>query len=254
MRFEFKEGVMLALLPVIAFYMAWMYEIGYADELGISRELIDVDLKMMLPALMFVFLAFVPLCLYGYLLFNLGTNRRREVRWWAIKLLMPAPLLIGVYTTGFSKIATYIAVGFTVGLMFISLLSVAFKAIKVGWSSAMAAAADAEGIRDIDGSRPSSRPAKFWDKLVAVSVMCFVVLVFSSMTVGVGKAAARFKTSYSSFEMDGKEYVILAGYGDRFVLGGVKDGQFNKVTAVIPKNSEKLINVKRSSYERFMPQ
>lgn len=57
------------------------------------------------------------------------------------------------------------------------------------------------------------------------------------------------KTAFPTFVMDGKSYVVLAGYGDRFVLGGIVNGQFDENTLVIPKNSEKIINLKAVYYE-----
>lgn len=253
MRFEFKEGVLLALLPVVAFYAAWMYEMGYADVFGISRELIDVDLKMMIPALLAVSASFVPFCLYGYLLFCLGTNRRKEVRWWALKLLMPLPLIPLVYMSGFTKSSFYPAAALASGVFVVSLVSVSLRARKIGWRQAILAAAEAEGIKEFGESHQQVRHPKIWDKLIAIAVILFLIMIFSVMIGGVGKAVARLRTGYSSFEADGKSYVILAGYGDRFVLGGVKDGKFDKTTYVIPKNSEKLVDVKFTRYLDFIP-
>lgn len=59
------------------------------------------------------------------------------------------------------------------------------------------------------------------------------------------------KTAFPTFVMDGKSYVVLAGYGDKFVLGGVADGNFDGNTLVIPKNSEKIINLKAVYYENL---
>jgi hypothetical protein len=60
MSLIFREGVILALAPVAAFWAALMFENGYADVFGISHELIDIDLRTMLVSIFLVAAAFVP--------------------------------------------------------------------------------------------------------------------------------------------------------------------------------------------------
>lgn len=251
MSILFREGVMLAVAPVIAFGVALMFETGYADAFGISHELIDVDLRGMIVSAIVVLAAFIPFISSSYFLFHLATRRERETRWWAIQLLMVIPMMICIYVSGFTSYLAYAGLGLALAFCSIAVLNVAWTARKVGWKEAFSQAADSEGIKEFGGKRPMSNPPKIWDKLLACVIVLFLFSLLALMIQGVGKGVARVKSVYPTFMMDGKPYVILSGYGDRFVLGGIKDQSFDGNTFVIPKNSEKLINIKMQKYDRY---
>jgi hypothetical protein len=252
MSLIFREGVVLALAPVAAFWAALMFENGYADVFGISHELIDIDLRTMLISIFLVAAAFVPFMAFCFLLFDLGSRKEKELRWWAIQLLMILPMLICVYIGSFQSIMSYFGLGLAVIFCVIAVVRVAWKARKIGWDAALSLSADAEGIKEYGTPRAKSGDPKIWDKMLGCLMVLFILAVFGFMITGVGGVVARIKSAYPTFDLDQKKVVILSGYGDRFVLGGVKDDRFDGITLVLPKNSEKLINVKNVRYENFI--
>ncbi len=254
MSILFREGVMLAVAPVIAFGVALMFETGYADAFGISHELIDVDLRGMIISAIVVLFAFIPFISCTYFLFHLGTRRERIIRWWAIQLMMVLPMLISIYVSGFTSYLAYAGLGLALAFGSIAVMNVAWRARKIGWKEAFEKAADSEGIKEFSGQRPASKPPRIWDKLLACIIVLFLFTVLALMIQGVGKGVAKFKSAYPTFTMDGKPYAILSGYGDRFVLGGIEDNSFDGNISVVPKNSEKLTNISVKRYDNFLLQ
>lgn len=252
MEFIRKEGFLLAVLSVTAFCVSYMFEIGYADAFGISHELIDIDLKAMVAAVAAVLLSLIPLVGYCYVMFRLGTEKSRHTRWFAIRMVMPLPMLFSVYLTGFTSLFVWASLLFAVFFSGVSIVLVALKARKVGWLQALTTAADSEGIKEFNGQRETSGQPTVWDKLLGVLMVVFLFVVISLSVRGIGMGSAHIKSAYPSLEMEGKTYVVLANYGDRFVLGGVGDGQYDGNTYVIPKNSEKIINLKLVRYDSFL--
>ncbi|GFZ70607.1 hypothetical protein PSE10C_13490 [Pseudomonas amygdali pv. eriobotryae] len=253
MDFMRKEGFLLAVLSIAAFWVSYMFETGYADAFGISHELIDIDLKTMVVAIAAVLFSFIPLIGYCYVMIKLGTKKSRHTRWFAIKMVLPFPMLLSLYLTGFTSVFVWSSLALTIFFSCVSVVVVAFKARKIGWYQALATAADSEGIKEISGQRELSGQSTIWDKLLGVVMVFFLFTVISLCVRGVGVGSAYIKNSYPSFGMDGKTYAILANYGDRFVLGGVDNGHYDFNTYVIPKNSEKIINLKLVRYSDFLP-
>lgn len=252
MSLIFRESVILALAPVAAFWAALMFENGYADVFGISHELIDIDLRTMLVSIFLVAAAFIPFVVVCFLWFDLASRKEKELRWWAIQLMMILPMLICVYIGSFQSTLSYFGLGLAIVFLIIAVVRVAWKARKVGWGAALSMSADAEGIKEFGTPRPKSGEPKIWDKILGCLVVFFLLAILGFMITGVGSLVARIKSVYPTFEFDQKKFVILSGYGDRFVLGGINGDHFDGTTQVIPKNSEKLINVKSVKYDDFI--
>ncbi|WIN05189.1 MULTISPECIES: hypothetical protein [Pseudomonas] len=252
MEFMRKEGFLLALLSIASFWVCYMYETGYADTFGISHELIDVDLKAMVIGIAVVVLSLVPLVGYCYVMFKLGSTKSRHSRWFAIKMVMPLPMLMCLYVSGFTSLLIWVGLAFAVFFSTISVIVVAIKARKIGWMNALAAAADSEGIQERNGERTPSGDPTIWHGFFGLVMAFFMVVMVSLIIRGVGIGVANTKVAYPSFTMDGKVYAVLSNYGDRFVLGGVDEGHYNGNTYVIPKNSDKIINLKLVRYKGFL--
>lgn len=250
MSLIFREGVVLSVAPVVAYVTAWMFEIGYAEAFGISFELIEVDLKAILISLLICLVTLLPFLAFTCLFLYMGfVNRNRRSRWWALQLMFVWFTSISLYITSFYSLFAW--AGWILSLFFLAIafLRVAWMARRVGWDEAFSKAADGENIRNFDGVQPETNAPTVWQTLKSVVAVFGIVLIVCLMIKGVGGRAAMFKTAFPTFAMEGKSYVVLAGYGDRFVLGGIADGHFDGNTSVLPKNSEKIVNLKAVYYE-----
>ncbi|MGG5223462.1 hypothetical protein [Pseudomonas syringae pv. coryli] len=251
MSLIFREGVLLSVAPVVAYVTAWMFEVGYAEMYGVSTDLIEIDLKAILISLAVSLVALVPFLAFCGVFLYLGFDRSRTSRWWAIQLVFFCFPTIGLYASSFNSRIAYLGLGLAVISLAISFSRVAWKARRVGWEAAFSEAADAEGIKDLSGGRPAPTPTTFLNVALGVLFFLVVVMMFLFMVKGVGGRVAVGKEDFSTLIMDGKSYVILAGYGDRFVLGGISENKFDGNTYVIPKNSEKIVNLKNIYYRDF---
>lgn len=252
MSLIFREGVILSIAPVVAYVTAWMFEIGYADFYGVSSELVEVDLKSTIISLLVCLVTLLPFLAFTCLFLYLGfLNRSRKSRWWALQLIFVWFSSIGLYISSFDSLIAWTGLAFSLFFMTISFLRVAWMARSVGWDDAFSKAADGENISHFEGPPPQPVPPTVRQTLMSVTTLLGSVVIACLMIKGIGGRAAMIKTAFPTFVMDGKSYVILAGYGDRFVLGGVADGHFDGGTFVIPKNSEKIINLKAVYYENL---
>lgn len=250
MSLIFREGVILSIAPVLAYVTAWMFELGYADFYGISFELVEIDLKSTIISLLICLVTLLPFFAFTCLFLYLGfLNRSRKSRWWALQLMFVWFSSIGLYISSFDSLIAWSGLVLSLFFMAISFLRVAWMARSVGWDDAFSKAADGESISKFEGSPPEPAPPTVRQTLMSVIALLGSVLIACLMIKGIGGRAAMIKTAFPTFVMDGKSYVVLAGYGDRFVLGGIADGHFNGSTLVIPKNSEKIINLKAVYYE-----
>ncbi|KTB93680.1 hypothetical protein [Pseudomonas syringae] len=250
MSLIFREGVILSIAPVLAYVTAWMFEIGYAEFYGISFELIEVDLKAIIISMLVCLVTLLPFLAFTCLFLYLGVLKRsRKSRWWALHLTFVWFSSIILYISSFDSLIAWVGLALSLLLMAISFLRVAWMARSLGWDEAFSKAADGESIHNFEGPPPDSAAPTVRQTIMSVIALLGSVLIACLMIKGVGGRAAMIKTAFPTFVMDGKSYVVLAGYGDRFVLGGIVNGQFDENTLVIPKNSEKIINLKAVYYE-----
>jgi hypothetical protein len=249
MSLIFREGVILSVAPVVAYVTAWMFEIGYAEVYGISFELIEIDLKAILISLLVCLVTLLPFLVFTCFFLYLGLNRNRKGRWWALQLIFVWMSSIGLYISSFDSQIAWAGLALALLFMAVSFLRVAWMARRVGWDEAFSTAADGENIRRFDGPPAEAAAPTIKQTLISIVAILGTLLIACLMIKGVGGRAAVIKTAFPTFVMDGKSYVVLAGYGDRFVLGGISNGHFDGNTLVIPKNSEKIINLKAVYYE-----
>lgn len=250
MSLIFREGVMLSIAPVLAYVTAWMFEIGYAEFYGISFELIEIDLKATIISMLICLVTLLPFLAFTCLFLYLGfLNRSRKSRWWALQLMFVWFSSISLYISSFDSMIAWAGLVLSLFFMAISFLRVAWMARSVGWDEAFTKAADGERIRNFEGPPPKPSAPTASQTLISVTALLGSVLIACLMIKGIGGRAAMIKTAFPTLAIDGKSYVVLAGYGDRFVLGGISDGHFDGNTLVIPKNSEKIINLKAVYYE-----
>jgi multisubunit Na+/H+ antiporter MnhF subunit len=247
-----KEAVLLAVLPVISFIWALLFEIGYADSFGYSYSLIEIDLKIMIVSLAASAAVLVPMAAFYILFVRLACSDLKSDRLLALELILPVVILIPCCIAGFgNKIFNVLLIG-SLSFALSKYAVIYLRALQYGWTEAVARAALFEGLTD----RPPTFRVK--EKLGAKSVLTiyFVIalmLVVSGLMVrGVGTAAAHWKTGYQTFVMEGKEYAVIAAFGDLVVLGGVLEEHFNGLVSILPKNSEKLVELRGAYFKDFL--
>lgn len=249
-----KEAVVLSAIPIFSFVFALAFELGYADAFGYSISFVDIDLKITVVALFVVFIIMYPLFMYVEALYRLGTSAKITSRYLAIQLVMPFPLLLSCFISAFSSVTVNILLGLTSLLALSVGASYLLKVPKHGWLGAWELAAKNGGVKEFSGDRPESGPANIVDKIFAKLFLVVVLVVFLSVIRGVGSTVAHLKTSYDIFDLDGNSVAILAGYGDRLVLGSYSGNQFDGKVFILSKSSEKLNGVSRVVFQKFLPE
>lgn len=254
-----NESVALAAIPVAAFMLAFAFESGVADAYGFSYVLISIDLRVMVYSIAMVVLFSFPLFVYWRFMFSLVSSHKGADRMLGFPLCMFLPFLVLCYASGFDKqICIISAVVGGLGCT-ISIVSVATKAFSHGWKNALKESAKSEGYKDIEGWRYSDGPIRTKDRVIADTVMLFVVICMFGMVHGSGKAYSQIKDVYEVLSIDGSELAILAGYGDRLILGGVVGGRFNGKITIKTMSSDGLSDLQQVripnmlEFERKLP-
>lgn len=247
-----KEAVLLAFLPVISFIWALLFEIGYADSFGYSYSFIAIDLKVMIVSLAVSAGILIPIGFFYILFVRLACSGSKFDRLIALELIIPVIIVIPCCIAGFGN---NIFNGLLIIFLVLSLLKFAcfgLYALWFGWFEAVARAAQFEGLGDL--------PANFRFRLeligkniVTVYILILVALFISGLMVrGVGTAAAHWKSGYQTFVMEGKEYALIATYDDLVILGGVVEDQYDGLVSILPKNSDKLANLRSAKLKGFL--
>ena len=250
--FLLKESVMISVLSILSFVAAYLFECGYADAFGYAHTFIEIDLKIMVISIFCVALALFPLFLYFWVFLSFGFKREKEPRLVALKMIVPIPVLIFFYITGFeSKIMKWLLIVSAL-LALWTFIRVVYKARKLGWKQAVSEMAIAQGLKDFEGPRPKGGEPRVIDKIIAYCVMVLVLVAVGLMVRGVGGGVAHWKSNYQTFILDGEEVAILAAYGERVIVGGVTGDQFNTKLTVVPKDSEKLVDLKQAFFDGFL--
>lgn len=252
MKIKITEGMLIAFFPVFAFLSALAFEMGYADTFDYSHDLIDVDLKLMLAAMTAIVLFFAPLFIYCYGFVWAARRGSLGARVIALQMLLPLPLLVVWYMTGFQSRLTAMALLGAILTWLIPLARFCWLWLRHGFADAVEKLARSQGVKD-KPTYPLKAPHIVWyDKIFALFMLAVFVLMLAVMARGVGSFVAHNKSSFSTFFSEGKEYAILSAYADRFVVSGVVDGAFDGNVYVFAKNSERLVNVKAKRYENFL--
>lgn len=250
MSFRVSEGMALASFPVFGFIAALLFEMGYADAFGYSYDLIDIDLKLTLAAMAVIALIFTPLFIYCW--FMLWAARRGGVlgKLAAIQMAMPLPMLIMWYMTGFQS--RNLAIGLMVAALvaLLPLIKLGYLCLRHDLPMALGIMAASQQI-NAGAGKGADRQVAWYDKVFAIFMLALCAVVLVVMTYGVGSFFAYNKSRFSMFISEGKEYVILSAYADRFVVGGITGKVFNGNVYVFAKNSERLINVRKKRYDSF---
>lgn len=252
MKFRVTEGLAIAFFPVIAFASALIFEIGYADAFDYSYEFIDVDLKLTIFAMFWICLILAPF--FAYCCFFLWAARRGGLgaRLIAFQMVLPLPMLVGWYMTGFQS--HYFAIGTAVTFLIwiIPLARFSYFWLRYDLSGAIEKLARSDGIQAEPRHPLKSDELAWYDKIFSVVFLVVIILILAVMARGAGSFVAYSKSGFPSFFSDGKEYAILSAYADRFVVGGVTDGKFDGNVYIFAKNSERLVNVRKKYYDNFL--
>lgn len=251
-NFFLKESVIISSLSILAFVAAFLFECGYSDAFGYDYVFIEIDLKKMVISILCIAICFFPLLIYFWIFFFLGLRKEKESRLIALQMVLPIPVLIFLYISGFdSKIMNWL-LALSILLAAITFIRVLFKARKLGWHEAMSQIATAEGIKEFEGPRPKGREPRVIDKVIGFCVVLLFFVALGLMVRGIGSAVAHWKNTYQTFTLDGEEVAIIAAYGERLIVGGVVGDQFNYKLSVVPKDSEKLIGLKIAYLPEFL--
>ncbi|AUF96333.1 hypothetical protein CXQ80_11085 [Pseudomonas sp. 02C 26] len=247
-----KENFILAALPVIAFILALAFEAGIADAYSFSYAFISIDLKVMSSSLFLTALFAFPLYLYLRFLIALISSKKGSERWVGFPFALMLPFIIFCYLSAFDTQAVALSIVLVAGYICIAAITLIISGFKSGWKNAVQSAATSEGFKDIDAWTFAPGPPTIKDKLITDSVIAaFFVLVFG-LVHGAGETYAKLRTSYDVLTNDSKQFAILAGYGDRLILGGVKDGVHDRTIAVISLTSDALKDIQRVRLENFL--
>lgn len=252
MKIKITEGMLIAFFPVFAFLSALAFEMGYADTFDYSHELIDVDLKLMLSAMTAIVLVLAPLLIYCYCFALAARRGSLGARVVALQMLLPLPMLVAWYMTGFQSHAIALAIFGAILTWLVPLARFCWLWWRHGFAEAVERIARSQGVKAKPIYPLKSPQIAWYDKIFALFMLAVFVLILAVMARGVGSFVAHNKSRFSAFISEGKEYAILSAYGDRFVVGGVADGAFDGNVYVFAKNSDRLVNVKAKRYNNFL--
>lgn len=251
-NFFLKESVIISTLSILAFVAAYLFECGYSDAFGYDYVFIVIDLKVMVISMACVTIVSFPLVLYFWVFFSLAFRQEKEQRLIAVQMIMPIPVLIFLYMSGFESTVMFWLLCIAVFLAFVTFVRVLFKARKLGWQEAMSHIATAEGIKEFEGPRPKRKEPRVIDKVMGYCAILVILMTLGFIVRGIGSAVAHWKSNYQTFVLDGEEVAIIAAYGERIIVGGVTGDQFNTKITIVPKDSEKLIDLKSAYFTNFL--
>lgn len=247
-----RDGFILAVLPVLAFVVSLIFEMGYADAFGYDYFFIEIDLKGIVVALVCVIFVLLPLIIFLYAFLYLIQSDSRKVRVAALPMLYPVFSMLLLYITGFQS--TIMKGLLLISLCFLgwTLLKLFYKARTNGWTQVLGDYADAEGVKERAKVGGSDKGLMLKDYIyMALTIIVFILLVVF-MIRGIGFGVAHWKTSYSTVNRDGEELALVASYGDVFIAAGVYDDKFNSKITVIPKDSDLLKDIKSARLDNFI--
>lgn len=252
MKLRITEGMAIAFFPVIGFASALMFEMGYADAFDYSYELIDVDLKLMIFAMLWIALILAPF--FAYCCFFIWAARRGGLgaRLIAFQMVLPLPMLVGWYISGFQSHYFAMATIAALCTWIWPLAKFLYWWLRHNLVSAIEKLARSEGVQDKPLHPLKSDKISWYDRVFSIFMLAVLVSVLAVMARGAGSFVAHKKSGFSSFLSDGKEYAILSAYADRFVVGGVDGGMFDGNVYVFAKNSERLVNLRKKHYVKFL--
>lgn len=254
MKFKMTEGIVIAAFPVFGFISALMFEMGYADAFGYSHELIDIDLKLTLVAMALIALVLAPLVIYCWAFWWSASRGGAGGRLVSFQMILPLPMLICWYMTGFQSANLAVGLGISVFIAMLPLIKLAYLCLRHDFSMALDIMVAAQRLRAKPEKKAGGSNVAWYEKAFAVLLLSVCVIALALMARGVGSLVAHNKSAFSMFVSDSKEYVILSAYADRFVVGGIANNAFDGNIYVFAKNSERLINIRVKRYDNFWRQ
>ena len=247
-----RESFLLAGIPVLAFMLAFAFEIGYADAFNYSYSFIKIDLKVITVAMFVILLAILPLYLYIRIFIALAQSSKKHHRYLSVTMSLPLPLVLLAYASGFNKTIVVTLTILVIISLVVLLVDVLIRVPSHGWRKAIDLIAAKEGYVDLEGPRPESPPPGIINKLIAEAIIVFIIIVIFGLVRGVGVRIAHDRVEFNVVAIESENFVVLSGYDDRLVLGGVTSGKYNGRLALIPSDSAILMNIKVEKFPKFL--
>lgn len=248
-----REGVVIAVLPVLSFMGALMFELGYAGEFGYSYSFITIDLKVMVVSLAVTIAVLIPIVAMSLGLLRVMVASSKEIRLLGLEFVLPVIAIVGFCISGFSSSLFFIFFVSSFSFAVSKYSFILLKGLRYGFKQSLSKAAVSEGLTDTAVLRAQLGRIAFRKPFVILPVAAVVLILLAFMVRGVGQGFAHWKNDYQSVQLDGVEYAVLSAYDDLIILGGITEEQFNGVLAVYPKNSEKLANLRSAYLPDFLP-
>lgn len=247
-----RDSFILASLPVLAFVVSFIFEMGYADAFGYDYYFIEVDLKVMVVALVCVVVVLLPLFVFLYAFLFLLKSDSKKIRAAALPMLYPVFSMFGFYITGFQSTVMKVFLSGSLVYLAWTLIKLFFKARSRGWEHALSEFAESEGVLERSKSENPDRSMMFRDYLYMWATVLIFTLSVVFMIRGIGFGVAHWKSNYSTVMLEGEEYALVAAYGDRFVAAGIFEDRYNYKISIIPKDSEVLKDIKSARFTDFI--
>lgn len=208
------EGILLALIPALAYAIALMYELGFASYFGIPISLVDVGFSSFGVSILSLFVVAAVLFFTANFLFMLWPESRREDIQYFHPLLFWGLFLLATFLVRKEFLPVLKTYWFVIIMILLFYIAPIFQYRKEkGYINKIKASWNAEA--PIIGR---SLIGKMHDKFGYFRVISLVTILifFPLLSFNVGVSAAKGKSSFLVFHEE-SEYVVLKIYGDIMV-------------------------------------
>lgn len=208
------EGILVALIPALAYAIALMYELGFASYFGIPNSLVYVDFSSFAVSILSLFVVAVVIFFVANLLFILWPESRREDIQYFYPLLIGGLYLLAIFLVRKEFLPVLKNSWLVIFLIFLDYVIPIFEYRKEkGYINKIKAHWNAEAPV-IGRSLVGKMHAKFGYFRV---VSLFIILLFPLLlSFNVGISEAKGRSSFLVFQEE-SEYVVLRIYGDIMV-------------------------------------
>ncbi len=222
------EGILLALIPALAYAIALLYELGFASYFGFPISLVDVDFSSFAVSILSLFGISIALFVIANLFFIFWPEYRQENIQYFYPLLFSILILLAVFMVRkeFLPVLKISWLIFLIILLFYVIPIFTYRKEK-GYINKIKASWNDEAPA-IGRSLVGKLHSKFgYFRVVSLVTILFMV-PFLSYNVGVSEA--KRKSNFLVFQEE-SEYVVLKIYGDIMVCA-----QFQRTERKIVQN------------------
>lgn len=208
------EGLLLASLPIVGYWLAYLFELGYCHFFKLPSSYIKLDLTNIFSGMLGALSIFVIFWFFLEAIFQLIWRNLRPALLSSVMKIISATFVVLLFSLAFSWSIKQTLVVLLIGVGFLAFLEFVFPLLSQKGVKGYLAKLDAEHTDDIQTHTLLDRALSVFNRRTGLGIL--LLYPISIFAWGAGAVSAFKEQTFWVFD-DAEPRVVLRHYGDKLL-------------------------------------